>query len=152
MTERNVVGGVMGTVSAIYVESIQSFTPYLMLAVVLICVDCRFGVQAARARNEAIRFSRMWRRSINKLVDYICWLGIAALFGQTFGKVVGGIPITAFGVLIIIYGIELGSCFNNYFEARGIKKEFNVLKFFRKGNIDFIEEKDKEKNNEKEDK
>ncbi len=140
--DRNIIGGVMATVTTIYIETVHSFIPYLILALVLICADCRFGVRAARVRGETIRFSRMWRRSINKFVDYLCWLGIAALFGQTFGKVVLGIPLTSFMVLIIVYCIELGSCFNNYFEANRINKEFNVLKLFKKGNIDFIDDKD----------
>ena len=30
----------------------------------------------------------------------------------------------------MIYGIELSSCFNNYFEARGWKFRINVFKLF----------------------
>ena len=32
-------------------------------------------------------------------------------------------------MLVLIYGIELNSCFSNYFEARGIRKRVNVFKW-----------------------
>lgn len=55
-------------------EFYNSLIPFLLLAIVLIIVDSRFGVAAARKRGEPIRTSRKWRRAINKLVDYVCWV------------------------------------------------------------------------------
>jgi hypothetical protein len=98
---------------------------------VLIVVDSRFGIKAAEKRGETIRISRKWRRAINKLVDYICWVTLAGLIGQTFGASFH-IPILSAIVLCIVYGIELTSIVNNYFEYKGINKKFNGLKFFAK--------------------
>ena len=96
-------------------------SPFLLLALVLIVADTRFGVAAARKRGERIRPSRKWRRAVNKLVDYICWVTLAGIMGRTFGEVLG-IPLLSALTLLLVYGIELSSCFNNYFEYRGIKK------------------------------
>ena len=73
----------------------------------------------------------MWRRAINKFVDYICWVTLAGMIGNTFGLSLH-IPLLSIIVLCIVYGIELTSIFNNYFEYKGLKKKFNGLKFFAK--------------------
>ena len=39
-------------------------------------------------------------------------------------------------LLLIIYGIEISSCLNNYFEYKGIKKRFNFFKLIGKKEID----------------
>lgn len=116
-------------------EFYNRLIPFLILAIVLIIVDSRFGVAAARKRNEPIRTSRKWRRAMNKLVDYICWVTLAGMFGQTFGDILG-IPILSALILLIVYGIEISSCFNNYFEAKGIKKKVNVFKLFNRPEVE----------------
>lgn len=129
MQDRNVIGGSTAAVISPFVDFYQNLIPFLILAVALIYVDSRFGVKAAKVRKETIRPSRMWRRAINKLVDYICWITLAGMIGNTFG-VKFHIPLLSVIVLCIVYGIELTSIFNNYFEYKGIKKKFNGLKFF----------------------
>lgn len=131
MQERNVIGGATAAFISPFVDFYQNLWPYLILAVILIIVDSRFGVKAAKKRGEAVRQSRKLRRSINKLVDYICWITLAGMIGQTFGEKFG-IPVLSAIVLCIVYGIELTSIFNNYFEYKGISKKFNGIKFFSK--------------------
>ena len=148
MQDRNIIGGACATVISPLVDFYTIMIPYMMLAIVLIIVDSRFGVKAAQKRGEAIRTSRKWRRAINKLVDYICWVTLAGLIGQTFGASFH-IPLLSILMLLIVYGIELTSIVNNYFEYKGVNKNFNVFKFFAKitGNTaiqDSIEEKQNE--------
>lgn len=131
MQDRNVIGGACATVISPLVNFYTSLIPYMMLAVVLIIVDSRFGILAAQKRGETIRASRKWRRAINKLVDYICWVTLAGLIGQTFGASFH-IPLLSIIMLCIVYGIELTSIVNNYFEYKGINKKFNAWKFFGK--------------------
>jgi hypothetical protein len=88
-------------------------------------------VERAKRAGETVRWSRAVRRTLNKLVDYICWVTLAGLLGNTFG-VVFGIPLLSAVLLLVIYGVEVNSCYNNYFEARGIKKKINIFKFFKK--------------------
>ena len=115
-------------------EFYNKLTPFLLLAIVLIVVDSRFGIAAARKRGETIRTSRKWRRAINKLVDYVCWITLAGLFGQAYGEILG-IPILSALFLLIVYGVEISSCFNNYFEYKGIKKRINIFKLFNRPEV-----------------
>ena len=131
MQERNVIGASTAAVISPLVDFYLNLAPFLMLALILIIVDSRFGVLAARKRGETIRPSRKWRRAINKLVDYICWITLAGMIGRTFGESFH-IPLLSTIVLLIVYGIELSSIVNNYFEYKGIKKVFNIWKLFGK--------------------
>ena len=131
MQERNVIGASTAAVISPLVDFYLNLAPFLMLALVLIIVDSRFGVLAAKKRGETIRPSRKWRRAINKLVDYICWITLAGMIGRTFGSAFH-IPIMSTIVLVIVYGIELSSIINNYFEYKGIQKVFNIWKLFGK--------------------
>ena len=131
MQDRNVIAGATAAVISPLVDFYSKLVPFLMLAIALIIIDSRFGIQASRKRGEAIRASRAVRRAINKLVDYICWVTLAGMIGQTFGTAFH-IPLLSIIVLCIVYSIELTSIFNNYFFYKGIKKKFNGWKFFSK--------------------
>lgn len=131
MQDRNVIGGATAALISPLIDFYSSLVPFLILAVLLIIIDSRFGIKASKKRGEKVRPSRMWRRAINKLVDYICWVTLAGMIGQTFGTKLG-IPLLSVIMLCIVYGIELTSIFNNYFEYKGIAKKFNGLKFFSK--------------------
>lgn len=148
MQDRNIINGTTAVIFAPLVDFYQALWPFILVAIVLIIADLRFGIEAAKKRGETIRTSRMWRRTINKLVDYICWITLAGAFGATFGDVLN-IPILSAIIILIIYGIELSSCFNNYFEARGWKFRINVFKLFGQKKLeDAVEQiNEKEKDN-----
>lgn len=135
MQERNIINGATTAMVAPLLDFYNNLIPFILLAIVLIIVDSRFGIAAARKRGETIRTSRKWRRAINKLVDYVCWVTLAGLFGQTFGSILG-IPILSGLFLLIVYGIEVTSCFNNYFEYKGIKKKVNIFKLFNRPDVE----------------
>lgn len=147
MQERNVIGSATAVAVAPFVEFFQALTPFLIIAIVLIITDSRFGIEAAEKRGETIRASRKWRRAINKLVDYICWVSLAGVFSNTYSDVLG-IPMLAAFVMLIVYSIELVSIFNNYFEYKGldirislIKAVKSVWKRFTKSDGDIFERK-----------
>ena len=131
MQDRNVIAGATAAVISPLVDFYSKLLPFLMLAIALIVIDSRFGILASRKRGETIRASRAVRRAINKLVDYICWVTLAGMIGQTFGAAFH-IPLLAVIVMCIVYSIELTSIFNNYFFYKGINKKFNGWKFFSK--------------------
>lgn len=131
MQERNIINGIATVTIAPFLEFYDKLIPYLLIAVVLIATDSRFGIAAARARGETVRTSRKWRRAVNKLVDYICWVTLAGLFGNTFGTVFH-IPILAAIMLLFVYGIELSSIVNNYLEYKGIHKHIDITKLLLK--------------------
>lgn len=131
MQDRNVIGGVTAVFISPLIDFYQSLAPFLILALMLIFIDSVFGIKASKKRGDVIRSSRMWRRAINKLVDYICWVTLSGMIGQTFGLQFH-IPLLPVFMLCVVYSIELTSIFDNYFEYKGIKKKFNVTKFFAK--------------------
>lgn len=150
MQERNIIGSATTVALTPFVDFYQALVPYIILAIVLIIADSRFGIEAAQKRGEVIRQSRKWRRAINKLVDYICWISLAGVFSNAYSEVLG-IPALSGVVLLIVYAIEMTSCFNNYFEFKGIKMRlsFNALfsewfKKVSKTDVDIIEKKNDE--------
>jgi hypothetical protein len=71
------------------------------------------------------------RRSLNKLVDYICWLSIATVVGVNFGSVFG-LPTLSVIIMAVVCIIELSSIVDNYLEYKGVKKKINVIKLLAK--------------------
>lgn len=129
MGERNIIGGVTASFLSPFVEGWENLAIWAIVALCLIMGDLRFGIEAAQKRGETIRGSRAIRRTINKIVDYICWVSIAYVIGGSFGKIFD-IPLLAAIIMFVVCSIELSSIFDNYFEYKGLKKRFNVWKFF----------------------
>lgn len=127
MQERNIIAGTVASVLSPFIEGWQQMLWFLILAIILILGDLRFGIAAAKKRGERIRPSRAVRRSINKLVDYICWLSIATVVGINFGTVFD-IPLLSVIIMAIVCLIELSSIIDNYLEYKGIKKKVNLIK------------------------
>lgn len=141
MTERNVIVGFMAAVLSPFVDAWQQMLWFLILAIILILGDLRFGIAAAKKRGERIRPSRAVRRSINKLVDYICWLSIAAVVGINFGNVFN-VPLLSVIIMAIVCVIELSSIIDNYLEYKGVKQKVNLIKLianiFRRPEIEEV--------------
>lgn len=151
MQERNVISGTTATIFSSFADGMESLAVWLLVAFVLTVADLRFGVKAAMKRGEKVRGSRVIRRTINKLVDYICWISIAWVLGGSFGEVFD-IPLLAAIVMLVVCSIEISSIFDNYFEYKGLHLHFNVWKFFSKiFKISAIEEsiEDKPKHHER---
>lgn len=127
MTERNIIGGFTAAVLSPFIEGWQRIIWFLLLAIILILGDLRFGIAAAQKRGEKIRPSRAVRRSLNKLVDYICWLSIATVVGVNFGSVFG-LPLLSVIIMAVVCIIEMSSIVDNYLEYKGIKQKVNVIK------------------------
>lgn len=144
--ERNVVNGAMTVALADWLNYLEPIKWLALCGIILVFCDLRFGVMAAKVRGEKIRKSRAMRRTINKLVDYTCWIllsvGIEFAFGMSLH-----IPLIPVFVMLVIYGIELNSVFQNYFDYRGIKAKVNIFNWFKKKGAEIIEveveEKDK---------
>ena len=141
MQERNIIGGVTASVLSPFIDGWQQMLWFLILAIILILGDLRFGIAAAKKRGERIRPSRAVRRSINKLVDYICWLSIAAVVGINFGTVFD-VPLLSVIIMAIVCIIELSSIIDNYLEYKGIKQKVNLIKLiahiFRRPEIEDV--------------
>lgn len=141
MQERNIIGGFTTAVLSPFIEAWQQMLWFFFLAIILILGDLRFGIAAAQKRGDKIRPSRAVRRSLNKLVDYICWLSIATVVGINFGTVFG-IPLLSVIIMAVVCIIEMSSIIDNYFEYKGIKKKVNIIKLiarlFRRPDIEDV--------------
>ncbi len=141
--ERNVISGVTATLLSGFYQFVEPLRWLLILGVVLILADLRFGIRASRVRGDYIRASRAVRRTINKAVDYICWVLLAGSLGATFGESVG-VKILPILVMLVIYGVEINSCFSNYFESKGADLKVDIFKWFaRKTDIIDLERGEK---------
>ncbi|WP_301345905.1 MULTISPECIES: phage holin family protein [Muribaculaceae] len=135
MTEtNNLFSAAMAALGMVLSEFYSHLAPWLMLGMVLVLVDLRFGILAAKKRKEEIRPSRAWRRTVNKMVDYLCWVTLAEVCSRTFGITIG-MPVVSMAMLFVIYGIELNSCVNNYLEYKGIKKTWNFFRLVGKDDL-----------------
>ena len=103
---------------------------WFVAAAVFVAVDLRFGILAARERGEEIRLSRAIRRTVNKALDYLCWVTVAEVLSRTFGVTLG-YPMVSVGVLMMVYGIELNSLANNWLTYKRIKGRFDIWKLIR---------------------
>lgn len=124
----------MSAIGATIAGFYAHLAPWLLLGAVLVLVDLRFGILAARTRGETIRTSRAVRRTVNKMMDYLCWVTVAELASRTFGVTIG-VPVVSMGTLFVIYAIEFNSCMNNYFEYKGIKGKFDIWRLIRRRNV-----------------
>ncbi len=102
---------------------------FIALCVVLIVVDLVFGIEKAKVHNEQIRRSRAIRRTINKFIDYMCWLLFAGIFSMAFSVPFGIEPMTVAACAMLIACLsEVDSIYNNYADAHG-KERFSITKF-----------------------
>lgn len=141
MQEKNIINGML----AVFLSEFFAFlTPLKWLAfcgIILIIADLRFGVMASKKRGEKIRTSRAIRRSVNKLIDYTCWVLLACALEHTFA-VPFHIPLMPTLVMLIVYGVEIDSIFSNYFEYRDINIKVSIVEFIKKKIGDLFEIKE----------
>ena len=104
---------------------------FFLLFPILLIADLHFGVKAAKKRGERVKRSRAVKRTLNKFVDYICWLLLAGALGLAFGEPFN-FPILPTIIMAIVISIEIESSLVNYFEYRGRNVKINWKGLFGK--------------------
>lgn len=105
----------------------------ILLAIILILSDLWFGLSASRVQGIAIRKSRAGRRTLNKLVDYICYILLGAVMGKAIGEPYGVDPIVvSITVMILCYCFEIDSIYGHICEIHGIKKRYSIWRILFK--------------------
>lgn len=105
----------------------------IVLAIILILSDLWFGVSASRIQGIEIRKSRAGRRTLNKIVDYICYVLLGAVLGKAIGEPYGMDPIVvSITVMVLGYCFEVDSIYGHICEIHGIKKKYSILKILFK--------------------
>lgn len=105
----------------------------ILLAIILIFSDLWFGISASRVQGIVIRKSRAGRRTLNKLVDYICYILLGAVLGKAIGEPYGMNPIVvSITVMVICYCFEVDSIYGHICEIHGIKKRYSIWRILFK--------------------
>lgn len=101
----------------------------LLTAFCLIVVDFWFGCQASHKRGDHFRTSRAVRRTLCKMVDYICVVILGAFLGMGIGEPLGVSheAVAAVCVLVAI-GVEIDSIYTNWCDVHDISKRFSIAK------------------------
>jgi hypothetical protein len=138
--EHSLIGGVTGVVLSESLLFIWPLRWFALLGLILVFVDMRFDHEAKRARGEAVDKAHAWRRTGNKIVDYFCWIMVAAAIDRAFISL--GVPMLPSLALLVVYGCEIDSLYKNYFAARGKKVSFSFFSFFKSKGIEVKDNSD----------
>lgn len=113
--------------SSLFCDFYDTMQGWLYAAIAFILADLRFGILAAKKRGDEIRGSRMRRRTMNKVLDYSCWMFVAYTCRNSFGALFG-VPVVSAAIVMYVYLNELASIGNNYADYKGLKKKLNFWK------------------------
>ena len=103
----------------------------LLLTIAVSAADLKFGIDAARYKKQAVRFSRAVRLTANKICGFFLWIALSYLFGQAFGIHLR-IPLLPLTMLLVIYASEVESLYRNYYAARGKEVKIDLLSFLKR--------------------
>ncbi len=100
-----------------------------LTAFCLILVDFWFGTHASHKRGDNFRTSRAVRRTLCKMVDYVCIVILGAFLGMGIGEPLGiGHEAVAAVCVLIAIGVEIDSIYTNWCEVHDIEKRFSIAK------------------------
>ena len=121
--------GILG----VYDQNLFCLRCMIILAIILILSDLWFGLSASRLQKIEIRKSRAGRRTLNKIVDYICYVLLGAVLGKAIGEPYGMNPIVvSITVMVICYCFEVDSIYGHICEIHGIKKRYSIWRILFK--------------------
>lgn len=99
----------------------------ILLAFVLIIADFWFGISASKLQGIEIRKSRAGRRTLNKVIDYLCYILLGAVMGKAIGEPYGLNPITvSITIMILCYCFEIDSIYNHICVLHGVQKRYSI--------------------------
>lgn len=118
--------GIIGFTSECY-AIIFDLRWMILLAFVLILSDFWFGISVSRMQGIEVRKSRAGRKTLNKVIDYLCYVLLGAVIGKAIGDPYGLNPITvSITIMILCYCFEIDSIYNHICELHGIKKRYSI--------------------------
>ena len=118
--------GIIGFISECY-AIIFDLRWMILLAFVLILSDFWFGISVSRMQGIEVRKSKAGRRTLNKVIDYLCYVLLGAVIGKAIGDPYGLNPITvSITIMILCYCFEIDSIYNHICELHGVKKRYSI--------------------------
>lgn len=101
----------------------------VVLGIVLVISDFWFGISESRKKKKKIRRSSAFRRTLNKVMDYFCYVTLGSLIGKALGEYYGFDPIAiSVSVMILCYAFEIDSIYGHICTIHGIKKHYSIWK------------------------
>ena len=111
-------------------ELIYDLRWMVLLSLVLIATDFWFGVSESKMLGKDVIRSKAWRRTLNKVVDYMCYLMLAGVLGMAIGEPMGiGHLKVAVVVMLFTCAWELDSIYGHICVLNGATKDFSIRKF-----------------------
>lgn len=102
----------------------------IALSFALIIADFWLGISESKMVGKDIRRSKAWRRTLNKVVDYMCYLMVAGLLGKAIGEPMGMNALrVASVVMLLTCAWELDSIYGHICVLNGAEKDFSVRRF-----------------------
>ena len=132
--ERSVINGMARATGIVVMSSevvaiVYDMRWWVMASICLIIVDFWFGVSESKFSGKDIRKSKACRRTMNKVVDYLCYLMIAGVLGMAM-EPMGINPLKlATIVMILTSAWELDSIYGHVCVLHGVEKDFSIRKF-----------------------
>lgn len=114
--------GIATTAVLFFRDAVTSMLPFLIVAVPLVVLDLDFGIKAAKHRGEKIRFSRAFRRTFGKTLEYLAWVVFAATASLAFEA-----KWIEWGVLGAVFINELASVVGNYAETKDVTISWSYI-------------------------
>lgn len=126
-TENNTVtavisSGIGSTAVIFFRDAVTAMIPWLILSVPLIVLDLDYGIKAARHRGDKIRFSKAFRKTFGKAVEYVAWCCLAATAARAFEAkwlewlVMGAVNMN-----------EMASIIGNYAETKDVTISWSYI-------------------------
>lgn len=101
----------------------------IILGVLLVISDFWFGISESRVKKKRIRRSSAWRRTLNKIVDYFCYITLGSILGMALGEYYGFNSISiSVSVILLCYAFEIDSIYGHICAIHGIKKHYSIWK------------------------
>lgn len=102
----------------------------IALSFALIIADFWLGISESKLVGKEIRKSKAWRRTLNKIVDYMCYLMVAGLLGKAIGEPMGldALKVASI-VMLLTCAWELDSIYGHVCVLNGAEKDFSIRKF-----------------------
>lgn len=109
-------GGVSAILLTFLSDTISLMIPFLIATTALIIADLFFGIEAAKKRGDRVRVSRGIRLTVNKVIEYVCWIMVSASLAAAFD-----FRALNFIIMGIVIGNEIISILTNWASLHGKK-------------------------------
>lgn len=112
-----------------YLQILIDLRWMILLGVILVISDFWFGISESKKKKKKIRRSSACRRTLNKSIDYFCYITLGSVLGKVLQEYYGlDAMVISASVLILCYAFEVDSIYGHICAIHGIKKHYSIWK------------------------